>query len=415
MNIFRSLKYRNFKLFFYGQSISLMGTWIQKTAVSWLVYRLTGSAFLLGLVTFVSLIPSLVLSPYAGSYIDRHNRFKVMINSQIISMVQAGVLAVMLYFKFYSISGIIILSLIQGIINSFDVICRQTLMIDMVDNAEDLPNAIALNSIMTNLARVVGPALAGIVLSSLGEDFCFISNFISYIPVLICLYMMRMKITVDVKPQKSLKTELKEGFDYIVNEKDLMSLIILLAVGSLAVLPFNTLMPIFAKDLFHGTAKTFSLFESAMGFGSVISAIYLANLQSNKYLVKIIIFSSFLFAGSVLLLSFSNVLPLALLFMTMSGIGMMAQSAAINIYIQGNAAPHMRGRAISYYIMAYQGILPVGSLLIGFFAEIFGPRQAVAGAGFIGILSILIFLYCKKFIFSKSKATEEIELGTLKL
>lgn len=415
MNIFRSLKYRNFKLFFYGQSVSLMGTWMQKTAVSWLVYRLTGSALLLGIVTFVSLIPSLVLSPYAGSYIDRHNRFKVMINSQIISMVQAGALAAMLYFKCYSITGIILLSLVQGIINSFDVICRQTLMIDMVDNAEDLPNAIALNSIMTNLARVVGPALAGIVLSTLGEDFCFISNFVSYIPVLICLYMMRMKITVNIKPQNSLWGELKEGFQYISGEKDLMSLILLLAVSSLAVLPFNTLMPIFAKDLFNGTAKTFSLFESAMGFGSVLSAVYLANLKSNKYLIKTIVISSFLFGGSVLFLSLSNVLPVALFFMAMSGIGMMAQSAAINTYIQANAAPHMRGRAISYYIMAYQGVMPVGSLLIGLLAEISGPKEAVAIEGGIGILSVLVFLYYKKNIFSKNKPSEIAELRTLKV
>lgn len=385
---------------------------MQKTAVSWLVYRLTGSALLLGVVTFVSLIPSLVLSPYAGSYIDRHNRFKVMINSQIISMVQAGALAAMLYFKFYSITGIIILSLVQGIINSFDVICRQTLMIEMVDKVEDLPNAIALNSIMMNLARVVGPALAGIVLSTLDENFCFISNFVSYIPVLICLYMMRMKITVNIKPQNSLWVELKEGFQYISTEKDLMSLILLLAVSSLVVLPFTTLMPIFAKDLFHGTAKTFSLFESAMGFGSILSAVYLANLKSNKYLITTIVVSSFLFGGSVFLLSLSNVLLIALFFMTISGIGMMAQLAAINTYIQANAAPHMRGRVISYYIMAYQGVLPIGSLLIGFLAEILGPKKAVAIEGVIGILSIVIFLYYKKNIIAKNKPSEMAELRT---
>ncbi|MFH6993931.1 MFS transporter [Flavobacterium sp. FlaQc-48] len=413
MNIFRSLKYRNFKLFFYGQSISLMGTWMQKTAVSWLVYRLTGSAFLLGVVTFVSLIPSLVLSPYAGSYVDRHNRFKVMVNSQIISMLQAGALAAMLYFRFYSMTGIILLSLLQGIVNAFDVICRQTLMIDMVDNAGDLPNAIALNSTMTNLARVIGPALAGIVLSTLGEDFCFISNFMSYIPVLICLYLMKMKVVVNVKPQTSLWEELKEGFEYISTEKDLMSLIVLLSVSSLFVLPFNTLMPIFAKDLFHGTAKTFSLFESAMGFGSVLSAIYLANLKSNNHLVKTIIISGFLFGGSVLLLSFSNILLLSLLFMAISGIGMMAQSAAINTYIQAHAAPHMRGRAISYYIMAYQGVMPVGSLLIGVLAEVLGPKEAVAISGCIGILSVLVFIYYKKRFFAPPVPVTTLEIKKL--
>ncbi|AWG27333.1 MFS transporter [Flavobacterium kingsejongi] len=401
--MFRSLKYRNFKLFFYGQSVSLMGTWMQKTAVSWLVYRLTGSAFLLGMVTFVSLIPSLLLSPYAGSYIDRHNRFKVMVNTQIISMLQAGALAGMIYFQYYSIPAIIALSLLQGIVNSFDVICRQTLMIDMVDNPEDLPNAIALNSTMTNLARIIGPALAGFILSTVGEDFCFISNFISYVPVLGCLYMMRIKVGATPRQQNSLWMELKEGFDYIAGEKDLKSLILLLAMSSLIVIPFTTLMPIFAKDLFHGTARTFSLFESAIGFGSVLSAVYLANLQSNKYLIRIIIIASLLFGGSILLLSFASILPLALAFMALSGMGMMAQTSAINTYIQTHAASHMRGRAISYFIMAYQGVIPVGSLAIGILAETLGPKEAVAIAGSSGIVCILVFAYYWKYSVTKNK------------
>ncbi|AXB59050.1 MFS transporter [Flavobacterium fluviale] len=399
--MFRALKSRNFKLFFYGQSISLLGTWMQKTAVAWLVYRITGSAVLLGVVTFVSLIPSLVLSPYAGSYIDRHDRFKVMVNSQIISMIQAGALAAMIYFKFYSITGIVLLSLLQGIVNSFDVICRQTLMIDMVDRPQDLSNAIALNSIMTNLARVAGPALAGIALSVFGEDFCFISNFMSYVPVLICLFMMKIKLQKTSRKRQGLWSELREGCQYLLSEKDLMSLILLLALSSMAVLPFNTLMPIFAKDLFHGTARTFSFFESAMGLGSVLSAVYLANLESGKNLVKIVIVSTFLFGGSVLLLSLSNMLSFSLFFMGLSGMGMMAQSAAINTYIQLHAAPVMRGRVISYYIMAFQGVMPIGSLLIGFLAEIAGPKSAVAASGCAGIVSILVFLYHKKKIFTR--------------
>jgi len=393
MDIFRSLKYRNFKLFFYGQSISLMGTWMQKTAVAWLVYRLTGSAFLLGMVTFASLIPSLFLSPYAGSFIDRHDRFKTMVNSQIISMLQAAAIAAIIYFKFYNITAIILLSLVQGIVNAFDVTCRQSLMIDMVDNKEDLPNAIALNSTMTNLARIVGPALAGVILSTFGEDFCFIGNFLSYIPVLICLYMMRMNTVVTNPPESKIWTGLKEGFQYIKTEKELRSLILLLCVSSTFVIPFNTLMPIFAKDLFNGTASTFSLFESAIGIGSVASAIYLANLESAHLLMKIISISTLLFGISVLFIAFSNVLVLSLIFMAMSGVGMMAQTSAINTYIQTHAVPHMRGRAISYFIMAYQGMIPVGSLLIGSIADIVGAKVAVALGGAIGMVSAAVFLY----------------------
>lgn len=392
MNILRSLKYRNFKLFFYGQSVSLIGTWMQKTAVSWLVYRLTGSAVLLGIVGFVSLIPSLVLSPYAGSYIERHNRFKVLVYTQVISMLQAGALAAMIFFKCYSIPGIVILSLIQGIINAFDITCRQSLMVEMVDNKEDLPNAIALNSTMTNIARIAGPAVAGIILSTLGEDFCFISNFLSYIAVLTCLFMMKLNLAAVVKPQTDIWTELKEGFKYVSGNKDISSMVIMLGLSSLFVIPFNTLMPVFAKDLFNGNAKTFSWFESTAGLGSVISAVYLANLKHNKGLIKIIIVASLLFGTSVLFLAYARALPIALFFMTITGVGMMAQTSAINTFIQTNAAPNMRSRAISYYVMAYQGIIPIGSLMIGLLASSLGPRMAMSIEGIVGIVAALLFV-----------------------
>jgi MFS family permease len=395
MNIFRSLKYRNFKLFFYGQSISLVGTWMQKTAVSWLVYRLTGSALLLGIVGFVSLIPSLVLSPYAGSLIDRQNRYKILMITQVVSMVQAGALALMIFLKFYNIPCIIGLSLIQGIINAFDVTCRQSLMVEMVDNKEDLPNAIALNSTMTNLARIVGPALAGILLSTFGEDFCFIGNFVSYVPVLVCLFMMNLNISINPGTQKSIWEELEEGFKYVSGDKDLSSMIVLLGISSLFVIPFNTLMPIFAKDLFNGDAKTFSWFESAAGLGSVVSAMYLANLKTAKPLLKITIIASLIFGTSLIFLSAASNLTLGLFFMTFTGVGMMAQTSSINTYIQTHSVPAMRGRAISYFVMSYQGMIPIGSLLIGWTANSFGPRIAVCVAGGIGLLATGAFVLYK--------------------
>ncbi|WP_347069233.1 MFS transporter [Flavobacterium sp. WV_118_3] len=408
MNMFRSLKYRNFQLFFYGQSISLMGTWMQKTAVSWLVYRLTGSAFLLGLVTFASLIPSLVLSPFAGSYIEKHNRFKIMMKSQVISMLQAGTLAIMIYFKYYSIPALIGLSLLQGIINSFDVICRQTLMMDMVGNKEDLPNAIALNSTMTNLARIIGPALAGLVLGTLGEDFCFIGNFLSYIPVLYCLYRMDIRISENTEPVNNVWYELKEGFHYLIHEKELISLILLLSMNSLIVIPFNTLMPVFAKDIFKGTASTFSLFESAIGLGAVISAVYLANLKKLDHIIKIIIIAGFMLGSSVMLLAGSNLISLSVILLVVAGIGMMAQTSAINTYIQTHAHPSMRSRAISYFIMGYQGLIPVGSLLAGVVAESIGVRLTVVFQGAIGIVAILVFYLYWKRMKTNSIVKEEV-------
>ncbi|MDH7460439.1 MFS transporter [Chitinophagaceae bacterium 26-R-25] len=400
MNIFRSLRYRNFKLFFYGQSVSLIGTWMQKTAVSWLVYRLTGSAVLLGVVGFVSLIPSLILSPYAGSFIDRHNRFRLLVITQVISMVQAGALAALVFFGYYNIPLIILLSLVQGIVNAFDVTCRQSLMVEMVDNKDDLPNAIALNSTMTNFARIAGPAVAGIILSTLGEDICFFINFFSYLPVLICLSMMRMH--TPAKPSETdIWTELKEGFHYVSGNRNLSSLIIMLTISSLFVIPFNTLMPIFAKDLFSGTAKTFSWFESAAGAGSVISAVYLANLKKGKNLIKIMIAAGIVFGASVMFLAYSKHLPVALVFMTLTGVGMMAQTSVINTYIQTHAVPAMRARAISYYVMAYQGMIPVGSLLAGLLAGAIGPRRTVFIEGAIGLIATIVYVVYRNKVAGK--------------
>lgn len=392
MALFRSLKSRNFKLFFYGQSISLVGTWMQKTAVSWLVYQLTGSAVLLGVVGFASLIPSLFLSPYAGSLVDRHNRYHILVITQVASMVQAGLLAGIIFFGYPSILLIIALSLFQGVINAFDVTCRQSLMVEMVDNKDDLPNAIALNSTMANFARIAGPAVAGIILSAFGTDFCFIGNFLSYIPVLICLFMMKLNVSVIEKSEKSIWKELEEGFKYVSGDKDLSSLIIMIGLSSLFVIPFNTLMPIFAKDLFNGDARTFSWFESAAGLGSIVSAIYLANLKHSNTLMKLIMIAGGVFGASLLLLAYAPQLPLALFFMALTGVGMMAQTSAINTYIQTHSIPEMRGRAISYYVMAYQGLIPVGSLLIGWLAHLIGPRPAILLEGMIAITATVAFV-----------------------
>lgn len=392
MALFRSLKSRNFKLFFYGQSISLIGTWMQKTAVSWLVYQLTGSALLLGVVGFVSLIPSLLLSPYAGSLVDRHNRYRILVITQVASMMQAGALAGIIFFGYHNILLIILLSLIQGIINAFDMTCRQSLMVEMVDDKEDLPNAIALNSTMVNFARIAGPAVAGIILSAFGTDFCFIGNFLSYIPVLICLFMMKLEVTVIHKSEKSIWAELEEGFKYVSGDKDLSSMILVLGMSSLFVMPFNTLMPMFAKDIFNGDARTFSWFESAAGLGSILSAIYLANLKNSNGLIKMVAIAGVILGGSLLFLAYAPQLPFALFFMTLAGVGMMAQTSAINTYIQTHSIPEMRGRAISYYVMAYQGIIPIGSLLIGWAANLIGPRPAIFIEGTIGITATIAFI-----------------------
>ncbi|MEL1252901.1 MFS transporter [Flavobacterium sp. DGU38] len=402
--MFKALKSRNFKLFFYGQSVSVIGTWLQKTAVSWMVYSITGSVFLLGLATFLSMIPSLFLAPLAGSIIGRYDRHKSMILLQSLAMLQAGALALLIYLKIYNINYILALSLIQGIINSFDMTCRQTMMVDIVDSKEDLPNAVALNSTLTNFARIAGPALAGIILHQYGEDICFIGNFLSYIPVLVSLLLMKIEPHIKATNKLNMLEDFIEGLEYVKKETEMARMLLMLMCSSLFVISFNTLMPVFAKDIFSGNAQTFSWFESAAGIGSILSAIYLANLKTAAKINKIMISATFLLGCSILVLSYSSNLMVALFCMTLSGVGMMGQTSSINIYIQTQSTVNMRSRSISYYMMAYQGMIPVGSLIIGYVSHIIGTRNTVAIQGIICIISVIIYLYYKK-----QKTVEEVK------
>lgn len=402
--MFKALQSRNFKLFFYGQSVSVVGTWLQKTAVSWMVYSITGSVFLLGLATFLSMIPSLFLAPLAGSIIGRYNRHRSMIILQSLAMLQAGVLALLIYLKIYNITFILALSLIQGIINAFDMTCRQTMMVDIVDKKEDLHNAVALNSTLTNFARIAGPALAGIILHQYGETICFIGNFLSYIPVLISLSLMKIKPYTKATDKLKMMDDFIKGLDYVKKENQMAKMLLMLTCSSLFVISFNTLMPVFAKDIFNGNAQTFSWFESAAGIGSIISAIYLANIKADVNMNKIMIGASILLGISILVLALSNSLLLTLICMVLSGIGMMGQTSSINIYIQTKSASHMRSRSISYYMMAYQGMIPVGSLLIGYVSHFIGTRTTVALQGIICLLSVAYYVYHEH-----QKTTEDLK------
>lgn len=365
---------------------------MQRVAISWLVYRLTGSVFLLGLVTFLSLIPSLVLAPFAGSFIDRHNKFKVVMVTQIALMVQAGALAAMVWLDYYSIAWISALSLMQGLINSFDTTARQALMVDLVDDKEDLPNAIALNSSAFNAARLVGPALAGIILSSLGEDVCFLINFLSFIAVICCLLMMKLKLIPASRSEVNIWMDLRKGYEYLKESPDLSSLILLLAASSLLVIPYTTLLPVFAKDVFHGDATTFSWFESAAGLGALFGAVFMATLKPGHDLIRLTVISSTVFAVALLGLAISSSMFLALVATAATGAGLMIQNSAINTYLQTHASSEMRARTLSYYIMSYQGMLPIGSLLIGYLAHFFGVGVVVFVEGMLGILIVLIFM-----------------------
>lgn len=391
MDIFRSLSYPNFRLNLIGQAISLLGTWMQRIAISWMVYEMTGSVFWLGFVQFIALLPSLVLSPFVGSFVDKHKKYKLVFLTQIGLMIQAGVLTLVVGLQLETVFILSMLGFIQGVINAFDVLGRQSLMVSLVDNKRDLPNAIALNSSIFNAARMVGPAIGGILLTKYGEFVCFGVNFISFVPVIICLLLMRVKEDSSKLTKESNWRGLVEGFSYLRRSPHIASLIIVLGFSSLLIIPYTSLLPAVAKDLFSGDESTFSWFESAAGFGAMIGAINMARLKTGENLRYRVLFSALLMGISLCLLAFANFLPLALGFTMMVSFSMMMQNSSINTYIQTHAVPRYRARVISYYVMAFQGIAPIGTLLIGATAEYIGIKSTLYIMGAAGIALALSF------------------------
>jgi len=393
----RALKYLNFRLYFTGQAISLIGTWMQRMAVSWLVFSLTHSALMLGLVVFAGQIPVMLLSPYGGAFTDRHSRYKTLLYTQIASMIQAGLLAAVVLSGHHNITIIIILSVVLGIINAFDTPARQSLMINLVEDKKDLPNAIALNSSMVTLARLLGPVAAGVILSSYGEGICFLINFISFIAVIGSLLLMEIAPVMRTPNKQDIWQGLREGYSYLQQHAGLRSVILLMACTSFFVMPYSTLLPVFATKIFHGNVTTFSWLNAVSGLGALGGAIYLATLKQGKSLLKVIAYSSFQFAASLILFALTGLFPLALCFIMAAEFGMLSQIAASNTYIQTHVDENMRGRVISYYVMAFQGMQPIGSLLIGFLAHYFGAPLIVCAEGAAGIIAVTCFIpYLKK-------------------
>lgn len=376
-----------------------MGTWMQRIAVSWLVYKLTGSAFALGLVSFVSLIPSLVLSPFIGSFVDRHTKYRIVVITQFGLMLQSGVLALLVFLGDYNVWLIGGLSFLQGVINTFDVTARQSLMVELVDDKADLPNAIALNSSAFNAARMLGPAVGGILLSTYGEVACFTVNFISFVAVIGSLLAMKLKHKAPLARQEGAWQSLKEGFNYLKHSPHISSLILLLTASSLLVIPYTTLLPVIAREMFNGDATTFSWFESAAGLGAMVGAVYMARTKIGVNLRFRVMKAAGLFALAILVLSFASWLPLALLSTALAAMGMMVQNSSINTYIQTHAMPAFRARAISYYIMAFQGVFPIGSLLIGALTQHLGIHYTLVLQGTAGaIIAIGFVIYIRQHL-----------------
>ena len=388
----RALRYYNFRLYFSGQAISLIGTWMQRIAVSWLVYSLTPSAFMLGLVAFAGQIPVLLLSPYAGAYVDRHSRYKTLLFTQVASMIQAGLLALVVWMGNYNVTIIILLSVLLGCINAFDTPSRQSFMIVLVENKADLPNGIALNSSMVTLARLLGPAVAGILLSSYGEDVCFLINFLSFIAVIVSLLFMKIKIPMRPKNTEPIWAGLKEGYHYIKGNIGLRSVIFLTATISLLVMPYITLLPLYAASVFKGNVTTFSWLNSVSGLGALMGALYIATRKPGSKYLKIIAYAALLFSTGLILFSYTKNFKLALIFIMIAEGGMLTQIAASNTFIQTHVDESMRGRVISYYVMAFLGMQPIGGLLIGSLAHFTSAPFTVLVEGICGVTAALLFI-----------------------
>ena len=401
---FRAFKSRNYRLFFSGQSISLVGTWMQKTAVSWVVYSLTHSTLMLGVSLFASQFPSFLLTLIGGVVSDRYNRYKVLLITQVASMVQAVLLALLILTKHYNVWEVLGLSVMLGTINAFDVPARQSLVYEMVEDKSDLPNALALNSSMVNLSRLIGPGLAGIILEKFGDDVCFFLNAFSFVAVICSLLMMRLPKYVPKKITKNVFEELKDGYNYIKRTPSISFIIIMLGLISLFVLPYSTLIPYYARDVFKGTASTFGIIDSCIGLGALCGAIFLASLKPGSNLKKVLAINTLIFGTGLVLFSHEGNYPLALVFATVSGFGMMSQITISNTIIQTTVDMNMRGRVISFYAMAFFGMQPIGGLLIGAISKWAGTMNTLLGEGIMALLIGLLHLRFLRKAKMKAKA-----------
>jgi MFS family permease len=391
LTIFRSLKYKNYRLFFGGQSVSLIGTWIQRIAMPWLVFRLTDSTFLLGVVGFASQIPTFLLAPFAGVLTDRWDRYHILIVTQILSMLQALVLALLFFIGVIKVWHIVLLSIMLGCINAFDIPARQALVVDMVEKKEDLGNAIALNSSMVNGARLLGPSIAGVLIALAGEGICFLLNGLSYLFVILSLILMKLKNQKSGIQNPNVLKELKEGFSYTFGFVPIKSIILLLGLISLVGMPYVVLMPVYVKEVLHGGSHTFGFLMGASGVGALIGAFYLASRKSVLGLGKFIPLSAGTFGIGLILFSFSHFFLLSLVLMIIIGLGMILQMATSNTILQTIVDDDKRGRVMSFYAMAFMGTAPFGSIIAGSAASIIGVPNTLIIGGILCVIGAILF------------------------
>jgi MFS family permease len=376
--LIRALRHRNYRLFFGGQTVSLIGTWITRVATSWLVYRLTGSELLLGIVAFAGQIPLLILAPFGGVLGDRWDRRRILIVTQIVSALQSLALALLVFTHHITVTYLIALQVVQGIVNALDTPARQAFVVEMVDDPEDMPNAIALNSSMFNASRIIGPTIAGVLIAAVGEAWCFLLDAISYVAVIASLLAMRFAHREAPRKQAHMIDELRAGLRYILGFAPVGALLVQVTLVSVMGMPYTVLMPVIAAKVLHGGPHTLGLLMTASGAGALIGTLYLAARHTVLGLGKVIVFATVALSVGLVAFSFSQTLLLSMLALPLVGAGMMLQSAAANTILQTVVDAKLRSRVMAFYTMAVLGTQPLGSLAAGVLADRIGAQHTIA-------------------------------------
>jgi MFS family permease len=387
----RALRSRNYRLFFAGQTVSLIGTWMTRVATSWLIYRLTHSAFLLGVASFAGQIPLFFLAPLAGVWVDRWDRHRTLVATQALSMVQSFALAVLALTGVIAVWHIILLMLMQGLINAFDMPARQAFVIQMVDDRADLPNAIALNSSMVNAARLLGPAIAGVMIAAIGEGYCFLADGISYMAVIASLLAMHVPARAAQRARKRVIQDLAEGWRYVSQSPPIRAILLLLAAISLLGMPYTVLMPIFAGRVLQGGAHTLGWLMASIGVGALAGAVALAARTTVLGLGRVIPISAAIFGGALIAFGFSRHFWISALLLFAAGFGMMRHMAASNTILQTIVEEEKRGRVMAFYAMAFVGMSPFGSLIAGAAAARIGAPLTVSISGVLCVIGAGVF------------------------
>jgi MFS family permease len=381
----RALRHRNYRLFFSGQSVSLVGTWITRVATSWLVYRLTGSTLLLGVVGFAGQIPMLFLSPLAGVFVDRWDRRRVLVATQLLSLLQSLALAILTLLGVITVVEIVLLQLAQGLINAFDTPARQAFVVSMIEDRADLPNAIALNSLMVNGSRILGPSVGGLLIAAVGEGWCFLLDAVSYVAVVASLLAMRGIAPPPAREPTRVSEELRDGFRYVSGFAPVRAALLLLALVGIAGMPYTVLMPAVATHVLHGGAQLLGVLMTASGIGAVCGGLYLARRRTVIGLGRVIAVATITFGAALVAFALSRSLPLSLLILPVVGGGFMVQMAATNTVVQTLVDEALRGRVMAFYTMAFLGTAPLGSLLAGAVASRVGTATTIFLGGVVCI------------------------------